>query len=118
MNKYSVDYSDLDQELSVDKFYHYAEVKNSLVKVAFDIVKFKDSEGIDGLWQIKATDDGEVIVAMYSDDDIKIASSASTFKTASLKSPWSVLPDHRNSTVHLFYKDEPCLLYTSPSPRD
>lgn len=101
MNKYSVNYSDLNKEISSEKCYRYSEVKHSLVKIAFDVVKFKDSEGIDGLWQVQATDDGEVIVAMYGEED------APTIKTASAKSPWSTIADNKNKSVHVFYKDEP-----------
>jgi len=100
MDKFAVDYSYIDQKLNSQKSYKYEEVKNRLVKVAYDIVRFMDAdESIDGLWQIQKTDDGEVIVAMYDD----------TVKTASKKteSDWHVFPDRANTSINIFYKNEP-----------
>ena len=108
MDRYSIDYDNLENSVNSPKYYKYSEVKDRLVKVAFDIVKFQDaSEDIDGLWQIKATDDGEIIVAMYEQPSLS-AESNSTLekKTASLKTSfWEVLPG-RDKSMNFFYKGE------------
>jgi hypothetical protein len=100
MDKFAVDYSYIADELDKPKFYKYEEVKHRLVKVAFDVVRFMDADDtIDGLWKIQKTDEGEVIVAMYDD----------TVKTACKKteSNWHVFPDRANTSINIFYKNEP-----------
>lgn len=74
MSKFSVDYSSLENKL-YKKAYKLSDVKHRLEKVAFDIVKFKDGDNAANLWQIQQADDGEYIVAMYSEDvEVKTAS--------------------------------------------
>jgi len=96
MDKYSVDFTSLNNDLSRPKYYKYSDVKEKLVKVAFDVVRFMDSEDIDGLWQVQKTDDGEVIVAMYETEPVKAA-----------KASWDALSDKTGSTVNVFYKGTP-----------
>ncbi len=96
MDKHSVDYDQMNNKLSAKKAYKYNDVKDHLIKVAFDVVKFKDSNDIDGLWQIQSADDGEIIVALYEEPTQLEA-----------KSSWSAIPDKTASYVHLFYKNEP-----------
>lgn len=107
MDKYSINYDNLESDMNRPKYYKYADVKDRLVKVAFDIVKFQDaSEDIDGLWQIKATDDGEIIVAMYESPLSAESSKSSTKKTASVNSvSWEVIPA-RDGSMNIFYKGE------------
>lgn len=101
-NKYSVDYSALNEKFTEKPTFKYADVADRLVKVAFDIVKFKDSDNIDGLWKIQATDDGEVIVAMYDSDAVD------TVKTASARSEeWAAIADSSRKYVNIFYKNDP-----------
>lgn len=97
MNKFAVDYNSLKDKLNTKRHYKYSDVKHKLVKVAYDIVKFEDGGGIDGLWQIQKTDEGDVIVAMYSD---------SNDEKKALSSNWSVLLDKTASVANIFYKDE------------
>ena len=96
MDKHSVDYELMTERLSAKKAYKYNDVKDHLIKVAFDIVKFKDCDDIDGLWQIQSADDGEIIVALYEEAP-----------QLEVKSSWSAIPDKTASYVHLFYKNEP-----------
>lgn len=79
----------------------YNDVKDHLEKVAFDIVRFAPEyeEAIDGLWRIETTNDGEVILALYSSD-------SDVVKTAST-SEWNVIPDKSLSEINIFYKNEP-----------
>jgi len=93
MDKYSLDYTTLDSTLSRPKYYRYEEVKDKLVKVAFDVVRFMDSDEIDGLWQVQKTDDGDVIVAMYEQTPQKES-----------KANWSAHTDKTGSYVNIFYK--------------
>lgn len=106
MNKYTIDYSSLGEVLEKPKHFKYADVKDKLVKVAYDIVKFEDAqEDIDGLWQIQTTDSGEVIVALYQPEGLKVESNDESLnKTASEKS-WEVIAGS-DSSVHVFYKGE------------
>jgi hypothetical protein len=98
MDKFSVNFSALDAHLRPQApTYRYADVKHRLRKVAFDIVRFVDTDNIDGLWQIQNTDDGEVIVAMYSDKAPEVEKIASA---------WGAYPDH-SGDVNLFYKNNP-----------
>src|SRR3990167_2413907 len=94
--KFDVNYNNLDGVLNRPKFYKYSDVKGKLVKVAFDVVRFMEKENIDGLWQIQKTDDGEVILAMYEDEE-KHASSNN----------WNAVPDKTGQSVTVFYKNEP-----------
>lgn len=100
VEKFSVNFSELQQQLRPKKpAYKYADVKDRLVKVAFDVVRFMDADNIDGLWQIQETDDGEVIVAMYDESS---AQDKPTEKTAG----WSAMPD-RAGNVNVFYHETP-----------
>ncbi len=100
MNKYTLDYESLDKVINRPKTYRYEDVKDRLIRVAYDIVRFQSpEEDIDSLWQVQATDDGEVIVAMY-DDKCKTAE-ASVRDTS-----WNVVADAQNN-MHIFYKDSP-----------
>ena len=94
MDKFAVDYSTIEKDLNRPKFYKYEDVKDKLVKVAFDVVRFMDTnEDIDGLWQIQKTDDGEVIVAMYDTPDSK---------EIKAESDWHVFPDRKNASINIF----------------
>ena len=98
MDKHSVNYEYIDKKLSAKKAFRYNDVKDRLIKVAFDVVKFKDSDNIDGLWQVQSSDDGEVIVALYEETPKLEA-----------KSSWSAVADKTASYVHVFYKNEPVI---------
>ena len=101
MSKFSVNFEALDEKLKTKHpVYRYADVKHRLRKVAFDIVRFVETDNIDGLWQIQKSDDGEVIVAMYSDDPNML-----TEKTAS-SSNWGAVADSYGN-INLFYKNRP-----------
>lgn len=106
MDKFSLDYGYLDKKINQKKTYRFNDVKDRLEKVAFDVVRFKDSDNIDGLWQIQATDDGEVIVAMYED---------MPSKSAEKKSNWQALSDKVGSVVNIFYNGYPILKVSTAS---
>jgi hypothetical protein len=99
MDKFAFDYSTLEKDLEKPKSYRYEDVKDKIIRVAYDIVRFQGpEEDIDSLWQIQATDDGDVIVAMYDEGESKVAE-------ASVKSgAWNVVAD-ANNTLHIFYKE-------------
>jgi len=98
MDKFSVNFGALEEHLRPKApVYKYEDVKHRLRKVAFDIVRFVDTDNIDGLWQIQNTDDGEVIVAMYSEE------SSTAEKTASA---WRAIAD-KSGNINLFYKNDP-----------
>jgi hypothetical protein len=94
MYKKEMDYDQLFDNLS-KKTYKLSEVSNRLEKVAFDIVKFKDSENPDELWQIQNADDGEYIVARYNSDE----------KLSEAKSNWDVIV--KDANINIFYKNSP-----------
>lgn len=100
MNKFAIDYNLLDEKLKPQaKIYKLADVKHLIKKVAWDTVRFINSDNLDELWQIKQTPDGDVLVAMYDASDKPVE------KTAS--SNWSVLADSSNQYLNVFYKNKP-----------
>lgn len=102
MTKFSIDYQALSN--SVDKkFYRLADVKNRIEKVAFDVVRFKDGNP-DELWQIQSADDGDYIVARYSDE-------AKEEKKAT--SNWNVLVSKGSNEINVFYKGHPINKFAS-----
>lgn len=98
MDKFSVNFGTLQESLRPQEpMFRYEDVKHRLRKVAFDVVRFVDTDDIDGLWQIQKTEEGEVIVAMYSEDSYPE-------KNASVN--WKALPDS-GGNINLFYKNDP-----------
>lgn len=99
MDKFSLDFNGLDKRLSTKKAYLLADVKDKIVKVAFDVVRFREPlEGIDKLWKIVNEGDHEYIVAMYDDeipDNVKTASN-----------PWSAEVDVYGY-VQIFHHNSP-----------
>ncbi|KKN74476.1 hypothetical protein LCGC14_0389930 [marine sediment metagenome] len=99
MDKFSVNFGALQERLRPQApVYRYEDVKHRLRKVAFDIVRFVDTDNIDGLWQIQQTDEGDVIVAMYSEESPEVEKMAS--------SNWGAVAD-RAGNINLFYKNDP-----------
>lgn len=99
MDKFSVDYSYLEKQVEGKQVFKLSDVKDRIEKVAFDVVRFKDSddEKIAGLWQIQSCDDGEFIVAMYEepkDKPIEVSS-------------WKVASDTSGRHLSIFYKNTP-----------
>lgn len=104
MNRFSLDYGQLDLKINQQKVYRFNDVKDRLEKVAFDVVRFKENDNIDGLWQIQSTNDGEIIVAMYEDTSEKQLES---------KSSWQAITDKTGSVVNVFYKGYPVVKVAS-----
>lgn len=98
MDKYSIDYTLLNNKLSSPKIYKLASVQGKIEKVAFDVVRFMDgTEEIDKLWRIHKGDDGnEYIMAMYDDSP-----------TETVKNAWSAAINKNASHMTVFYKGEP-----------
>ena len=67
MPKFSLDYNQIADIINKRK-YALEDVKDKIVKVAFDIVRFKDSD-LNQLWQIHHTDDGDYITALYDEEE-------------------------------------------------
>lgn len=97
MQKFSIDYNELQNKLNQKKAYLLDHVKDRVVKVAFDVVRFVDTDDLDKLWSIHKDGDKEYIIAMY--DDNQLVSEAT--KTASVKE-WSVIVDGRKETATVF----------------
>lgn len=100
MNKFSVDYQKLEGKLEYKKAYKLSEVQDKIKKVAFDVVRFIDSDNIDGLWQIQHGADGDYIVAMYNDGAEESAVTKSS-------SDWGVVADKSGDNINVFYKGTP-----------
>lgn len=98
MNKFSVDYTDLQSKLSKKRAFRLSDVKEKIKKVAFDIVRFVDSDNVDDLWQIHRDGEDEYIVAMYDEQSEKKASASATTN-------WKAIPDGSRKNIHIFYKD-------------
>ena len=103
MKKFAVDYASLQSSLEKPKVYKLEDVKDKIKKVAFDVVRFLDSDNIDGLWQIQHTSDGDYIVAMYGEE----GASAPVTKSSSVKTDWSVITDKSGQNLNFFYKGTP-----------
>lgn len=88
------DYRQLENKI-FKKAYRLNDVKDKLEKVAFDIVKFKDDDKGANLWQVQSADDGDYIVALYEENEPKVA-----------KSNWNVEINKQASEVNIFYKNE------------
>ena len=90
----SIDYSKLENVI-FKKAYKLSEVKDRLEVVAFDIVKFKDDDEGSRLWQVQSADDGDYIVALYSEETKKEGSH------------WDVTISKTSSDVQISYKGDP-----------
>lgn len=95
MNKFSVNYDELSTSVE-KKVFRLADVKHRLVKVAFDIVRFKDGDDSQ-LWQVQSSDDGEYIVSLYSEEE--------AVKTAA-PSDWKVVISKLSGDLNFFYKGD------------
>jgi len=99
MDKYSVDFTNLDNKYNGTKSYKLADVQHLIVKVAFDVVRFRENEDTTQLWKIEDSVDGPVIVAMYdSVEETVLTAEASA-------SEWEVIADGE-SGANVFYKGE------------
>lgn len=98
--KQSIDYSKLENTI-YKKAYKLSDVKDRLESVAFDIVRFKDSDSSANLWQIQNSDDGDYIVALYQNDEVKTSShwEVSLLKTA--------------GSIQISYKGDPLVVIAS-----
>lgn len=95
MSKNSIDYSGLANKI-YKRAYKLSDVQSQLETVAFDIVRFKDTDKGADLWQVQSADDGEYIVALYQpEEEIKEAS------------PWSVSISKTASALQVSYKGDP-----------
>ena len=94
MEKFTLDYSMLQNSLNKPQMYRLADVKHKVEKVAFDVVRFIDNDKIDGLWKIERQGDDEYIVAMYEDTQ-KVAEAAVR--------EWEVLA--QDNYLQFFYKN-------------
>lgn len=92
MDKYNIDFNNLDKQLNSPKRIKLASVEDRIEKVGFGIVRFLDDKNKLNLWQVV---DGEYIVAMYDDQN-----EATTGN-------WSVETDKLNKSATIFYKNTP-----------
>lgn len=101
MSKHSLDYSVLENKI-YKKAYRLSDVKEQLETIAFDIVRFKDSDKSADLWQIQSADDGEYIVALYQpDEEVKVAAL------------WDVSLNKVANTLQVSYKGDPIVRLSS-----
>lgn len=100
MNKFAVDFDLLDKKMKPQpKIYKLADVKDKIKKVSFDIVRFTDSDNLNELWQVKQTDEGDVIVAMYDTSDKPVEKTSST-------NLWNVIADNSKENLNVIYKNK------------
>ncbi len=101
MSKFAIDYSGLENTI-YKKAYRLSDVKERLESVAFDIVRFKDSDAGADLWQVQNADDGEYIVALYQpEEEQKMASS------------WDVVVNKTAGDLQISYKGDPLVRITA-----
>lgn len=99
MSKFHVDYNQLNESVNRTS-YKLSEVKDKIEKVAFDIVRFKDSDSAANLWKVESSGDGDYIVTLYSPAEDEVV------KTASVKNDWEVLYSKSSSSLNIFYKGD------------
>ncbi len=93
MSKDSIDYSGLANKI-YKKAFKLSDVKDRLESVAFDVVRFKDSDKGADLWQVQSADDGEYIVALYQPEEED-------------RSDWEVTVSKTAGDLHVSYRGEP-----------
>ena|ERR1022692_3265133 len=91
MLNYTADLTNLDNVLN-KRTYKLADVKDQLVSVAFDVVRFRDGDQASKLWKVDADSSGEYIVSLYDEEELP--------KTAG----WEVSLSKKASTLNVFYK--------------
>jgi hypothetical protein len=96
-----IDYSSLANKI-YKKAYRLSDVKDQLETVAFDIVRFKDSDKAADLWQVQSADDGDYIVALYQPDEEEV-------KTAQ----WEVFVNKTAGDLQISYKGDPLVRIAS-----
>lgn len=111
MEKFSVDFTGLQNNLQEKKVYRLSEVSHRIRKVAFDVVRFVDSDKIDDLWQIHRDGENEYIVAMYDETeapDVKV-------KTAAVTNNWTAQAERSGDGISVFYRGNPVTRLTLAS---
>ena len=89
-----IDCEKLSENINPKKRYPLEPHRKRLVKVAYDVVRFVDSENLEDLWKVECGDDGaEYIVAMYDQQGI-------TNKQAN---DWQVIGSE--DCLQIFYKN-------------
>jgi hypothetical protein len=111
MKNAKVNYDELAAKL-LKKSYRLADVRDQLETVAFDVVRFKDSDMGADLWQIQSADDGEFIVTKYEDAENVKTAGQSKFASASAN-PWQVILSKVGKTLNFFYKGDPIVRVAS-----
>jgi hypothetical protein len=101
MAKFGLDYSGLENKV-YKKAYRLSDVKDRLETVAFDIVRFKDSDAGADLWQVQSADDGDYIVAMYQPEEEE--------KTAAM---WGVSVSKTAGDLQISYRGDPLVRIAS-----
>jgi hypothetical protein len=101
MSKFSLNYSKLENKI-YKKAYRLADVRDQLETVAFDIVRFKDSDAGANLWQVQSADDGDYIIALYQPEEES--------KTASA---WDVSVIKTAGALQISYKGDPLVKIAS-----
>lgn len=102
MSKNDLNYSSLENQV-YKKAYKLSDVKDRLESVAFDIVRFKDSDNCADLWQVHSADDGDYIVAMYEQDE----------EQKKIASIWNVTISKIAGDLHISYKGDPLVRIAS-----
>ncbi len=88
MDKYSIDFSELNNNINTQKRIKLADVQDKIEKIGFGVVRFTEGNQTK-LWEI----DGDYIVAMYEDEN-KLNN-------------WSVETDKLNKNATIFYNNTP-----------
>lgn len=99
MSKFSIDYSAIDSFIN-KRSYKLADVKDKIVRIAFDMYKFKDGNP-EELWQIQNAEDGDYIVAKYDVEEIEQK------KALASANPWAVVGNKASGDINIFYKEYP-----------
>lgn len=101
------DFAGFESVMNQKPMYRLADVADKVVKVAFDVVKFKDSDGLDKLWVVQQHNGEDVIVAMYEEDGLE--------SKAAAPAEWAAVTDKSGKNVNVFYKGEPITRFAAES---
>jgi hypothetical protein len=98
----SLDYESLDNVFN-KKTYKLADVKDQIVKVSWDVVRFPNSDNASKLWKVESGADGqEYLVALYNQEEEQLS-----------KEAWEVTVTKTASHVQFSYKGEPIVKVAS-----
>lgn len=99
MSNFKIDFDKLEHKI-YKKAYKLSDVKDKIEKVAWDVVRFKDSDQSANLWKIESSDEGDYIVAVYEETPVD-------------QNTWEVIVTKQAGDLQISYKGDPIVRVAS-----